>query len=223
MLTWAQMALFIPAAAAVAASPGANNLLAFRNGLRSGFRPAALALTGRFLAFTIMLGLVVAGLGVVLQSSQLLFETLRIVGATFLVCLGVWILWSTRRRRSHDDETVCGEVEDHQDDASHSVRLAMQEFVTAAANPKALLLFTAFLPPFVNTASNAAPGSAQLALLGALYIACEAVTALIWAASGRLLAMRGIKQRTLRRLDQASGGAFIALGGGLAASDYFRR
>ena len=47
----AQLADFIPAALAVAASPGADNLLAFRNGLRSGFNRAVLALAGRFTPF----------------------------------------------------------------------------------------------------------------------------------------------------------------------------
>lgn len=42
----AQLAVFIPAALAVAASPGAYNLLAFRNGLRSGFNRAVLAFAG---------------------------------------------------------------------------------------------------------------------------------------------------------------------------------
>src|SRR5699024_4441625 len=63
VLSWAQRAVFVPAAVAVAASPGANNLLAFRNGVQSGFRNASLALSGRFLAFAIMLTLVIAGLG----------------------------------------------------------------------------------------------------------------------------------------------------------------
>lgn len=225
MLTWAQLAVFTPAAVAVAASPGANNLLAFRNGLRSGFRSAVLALIGRFVAFVIMLGLVVAGLGAVLQTSQLAFEILRIVGAAFMVGLGIWIIWSARAKPSNADEDASNEAAPatKSEHRSSPRKLAVQEFVTAAANPKALLLFTAFLPPFVDTASNAAPAGLQLVLLGALYIACEAATALIWAGSGRFLAARGVKNRTLRRLDQASGGALVAFGGGLAVSDLSRR
>lgn len=70
MLSTGQLLAFIPAALVVAASPGANNLLALRNGLRSGVRAAATALVGRFVAFAIMLTLVVAGLGTVLAQSQ---------------------------------------------------------------------------------------------------------------------------------------------------------
>ncbi|WP_247666160.1 hypothetical protein [Nocardiopsis sp. B62] len=57
MLSTAQLAVFAPAALAVAASPGANNLLAFRNGLLRGPRPVVVALVGRFTAFALMLAL----------------------------------------------------------------------------------------------------------------------------------------------------------------------
>ncbi|WP_312976672.1 LysE family translocator [Corynebacterium sp.] len=221
MLTWTQLAVFIPAALAVAASPGANNLLAFRNGLRSGFVKAILALIGRFTAFAIMLTLVVSGLGAVLQTSQVTFEVLRVVGAFFMVGFGAWIIWSARAKRGdNDDEKEASET--HQS-STHPLKLAAQEFITAGANPKALLLFTAFLPPFVDTSANHASAGVQLALFGVLYIICEAAMALMWAGSGRLLAARGIKNRTLRRLDQASGGALVAFGGGLAVSDLSRR
>lgn len=222
MLTWAQLATFIPAALAVAASPGANNLLAFRNGLRSGFRSAALALVGRFVAFVGMLVLVIAGLGAVLRTSQLVFDVLRIIGAAVMIGLGLWIVWSARAKVSERSDDDC-DVPVAREGSVRPGKLAVQEFITAGANPKALLLFTAFLPPFVDTAHNAAATSMQLGLLGALYITCEAVTALVWAGSGRLLATRSVKKRALRRLEQASGGALVAFGGGLAASDLSRR
>src|SRR5699024_8586881 len=221
MLTWAQLAVFIPDALAVAASPGANNLLAFHNGLRSGFTSAVLALAGRFTAFAIMLALVVAGLGAILHISQIAFEILRVVGAVFMVGFGVWIIWAAHAKREpgDDEEKVAAET---RESAARPMRLAVQEFMTAGANPKALLLFTAFLPPFVDTSANLAASGVQLAVLGVLYIICEAAMALVCADSGTLLAARDIKKRTLRRLDKASGGALVAFGGGLAVSDLSR-
>src|SRR5690606_35619308 len=113
MATSAQLAAFIPAALAVAASPGANNLLAFRNGLRSGLASAVLALAGRFLAFAIMLGLVITGLGAILHTSQPAFEALRVVGAVVMIALGGWIIWSARTepRDSHSTESGVPDAE----------------------------------------------------------------------------------------------------------------
>lgn len=224
MLSSAQLAVFIPAALAVAASPGANNLLAFRNGLRQGLRPAAVALIGRFAAFAIMLGVVITGLGALLQTSQTAFEILRVVGAAVMIGLGVWVVWSARAASaaSASDEDP-PEQESERTRGVAAWKLVAQEFVTAAANPKALLLFTAFLPPFVSAQPGAAAAGAQLVALGALYMLCEAATALGWVAAGRVLAGRRLRPVTLRRLDQASGGALIAFGGGLALADLSRR
>ena len=48
--------------------------------------------------------------------------------------------------------------------------LARQEFLVAAGNPKAILLFTAFLPQFVDPTR---PIAAQLVVLGALFLLLE--------------------------------------------------
>ncbi|WP_150254224.1 LysE family translocator [Nocardiopsis deserti] len=221
MLSSAQLAVFVPAALAVAASPGANNLLAFRNGLRQGLLPAAVALTGRFAAFTVMLGVVVTGLGALLHTSQTAFEVLRFLGAAVMIGLGAWVVWSARAASASDEDPP--EQENGRTGGVAGWRLAAQEFVTAAANPKALLLFTAFLPPFVSSQPGAAAAGAQLVVLGALYMVCEAATALGWAAAGRVLAGHRLRPVTLRRLDQASGGALIVFGGGLALADLPRR
>lgn len=221
MLSSAQLAVFVPAALAVAASPGANNLLAFRNGLRQGLPPAAVALTGRLAAFALMLAVVVTGLGALLHTSRTAFEVLRFLGTAVLVGMGAWVLWSARAAPASEKSPP--EREDGRPRRVAGWRLAAQEFVTAAANPKALLLFTAFLPPFVSSQDGAAAAGAQLAVLGALYIVCEAATASGWAAAGHLLAGREPRPTTLRRLDQASGCALIAFGGGLALADPPRR
>ncbi|MFC7328288.1 LysE family translocator [Marinactinospora rubrisoli] len=222
MLSAAQLAVFVPAALAVAASPGANNLLAFRNGLRQGPRAAAVALTGRFLAFTIMLAVVITGLGALLHTSQAAFEILRFAGSAFLIGLGAWVVWSAHTTADPDRAPDGADTGVHANVGTVG-KLAAQEFITAAANPKALLLFTAFLPQFVAAQPGAAPASSQLVTLGALYIVCEAAMALVWAASGSALAARQLRPATLRRLDQASGGALIAFGGGLALADLRQR
>lgn len=211
VLSATQLWTFVPAAALLAASPGANNLLALRNGIRSGMRPAAIALLGRLSAFAIMLALVVAGLAVVLNRSQQVFEVLKWAGAGYLIALGVRTLWITHPRRwvrAHP----AGATERS---AVGTEKLTVQEFTTAAANPKALLLFTAFLPQFTSIGHGNI--SAQLALLGVLYISIETLTAIGWAAVGRWIGVRAVSRNTMRRIDRASGLVFVGLGGSLAA------
>jgi threonine/homoserine/homoserine lactone efflux protein len=61
--------------------------------------------------------------------------------------------------------------------------------------------------------------TAQLLLLGGLYIAVEAITATCWSAAGSRIGAFGIAARTRRRLDRASGIAFLGLAGALAATE----
>lgn len=200
-----QVVLFLPAAALVALSPGANNLLAMQHGMRFGVTEAVIALTGRLAAFAVMLALAVAGLAAVLTRSQTMFEFVKWAGVAYLAYLGVRCF--VARPATGDDEaapTVAG----------RAVR-ARREFVTVAANPKALLLFTAFLPQFVDPG---APVAGQLLVLGPLYIALELAAATGWAYAGHRLMLADLQHRSRRRLEQAFGGIFLGLAGLLATT-----
>lgn len=77
--------LFIPACFALNMAPGPNNLLSVSNSTRYGFRTSCLAGFGRLLAFAGMIALASAGLAVVLQTSELLFYGIKILGAAYLI------------------------------------------------------------------------------------------------------------------------------------------
>ena len=131
--------LFIPACFALNMAPGPNNLLSVSNSTRYGFRTSCLAGFGRLLAFAGMIALASAGLAVVLQTSELLFYGIKILGAGYLIYLAIQ-LW--RANPDADTRTQSAPV---------SLRaLARQEFLVAAGNPKAILIFTAFLPQFID-------------------------------------------------------------------------
>ena len=68
-----QWPAFLPSAMFAAASPEAGNLLAFADGSRAGWFPAAIALICRSGAFALMIGLVMAGLDVLLATSAAAF------------------------------------------------------------------------------------------------------------------------------------------------------
>lgn len=166
----ATLSLFIPACFALNLAPGPNNLLSVSNATRYGYRRSCLAGLGRLLAFAAMIALAAAGLAVVLQTSELLFQGIKLLGAGYLLYLA-WQLWHARP--------------DHQDpDAPQRVglwALARQEFLVAAGNPKAVLIFTAFLPQFVDPAQ---PVGAQFLVLGALFLGLELIAISAYAYMG---------------------------------------
>ncbi|RON69810.1 LysE family translocator [Pseudomonas fluorescens] len=164
----ATLSLFLPACFALNMAPGPNNLLSVSNATRYGFRRACGAGIGRILAFAAMIALAGAGLSVVLQTSQWLFHAIKLVGAAYLLYLA-WQLWRANP-----------ETEQHANSATVGFfALARQEFLVAAGNPKAILLFTAFLPQFVDPAR---PMPAQFAVLGGLFLLLEwvAIGAYAW-------------------------------------------
>ena len=131
--------VFIAAAFLVGWSPGASNFVAFTNGVRSGFLYGVVALLGRFAAFSILLIIVAFGLGALIASSALAFGVIRWVGIAYLILLS-WRLWVSDALPGH--ESVPSGTSTRSD-------LIRREFFVAILNPKALLIFTAFLPQFV--------------------------------------------------------------------------
>ena len=122
----ATLTLFLPACFALNMAPGPNNLLSVSNSTRYGYRTACLAGVGRLLAFAAMIALASAGLAVVLQTSELLFYGIKILGAAYLFYLA-WQLW---RADPGVDNVVTGAP-------VGMLALARQEFLVAAGNPKA--------------------------------------------------------------------------------------
>jgi len=155
----ATLSLFLPACFALNMAPGPNNLLSVSNSTRYGYRTACVAGIGRLLAFAGMIALASAGLAVVLQTSELLFYGIKIIGAAYLFYLA-WQLW---RADPGTENVVTGAP-------AGMLTLARQEFLVAAGNPKAILIFTAFLPQFVDPGQAVTP---QFAVLGALFLMLE--------------------------------------------------
>jgi threonine/homoserine/homoserine lactone efflux protein len=155
----ATLTLFLPACFALNMAPGPNNLLSVSNSTRYGYRTSCIAGVGRLLAFAGMIALASAGLAVVLQRSELLFYGIKILGAAYLFYLA-FELWRAKPETEHTAATAPVGV----------LALARQEFLVAAGNPKAILIFTAFLPQFVDSTQAVTP---EFAVLGALFLCLE--------------------------------------------------
>lgn len=210
----AQWTAFLIAAALMAITPGANQLLALRNALQQGTGDAVVALAGRFSAFLLLIAATVLGLGALLLASEVAFTVVKWCGVAYLLLLGGRMVLHSRapsdpaerrgdRQRSAGGEHRRGRWE-----------LTRQEFLVAMTNPKAMLLFAAFLPQFTDPSSGTAV--AQLVALGLAYIGVEFVAALVYTGVGGRLARVDLTVHARRILDRVSGLAMIGVAGGLA-------
>jgi threonine/homoserine/homoserine lactone efflux protein len=204
-MTWSTILSFLAVALLAYVTPGPDWFVVMRHASRerrSGYAAALGVQSGLVVHMT------AAALGVaaILLASAEAFTVLKLVGAAYLVYLGVQSL--VRAGRS---SAAAGA------DPAHPVAPAWaiyrQAFLANVLNPKAALFFVAVLPQFLDTSRSVAP---QVFLLGGLDI----VLGLVWWALftnvvGRVKRALG-RDRTSRIVDRVAGVALIGLGGALA-------
>jgi threonine/homoserine/homoserine lactone efflux protein len=190
--------LFLPACFAINMAFGPNNVLSLSNGAREGVRASVLAASGRLLAFAIMIAIAGLGLGALLLASQTLFSVIKFAGAAYLVWIGIRLIRSGPALVV--DQARRGPVS--------LARLTKQEFWVAAGNPKAILVFTAFFPQFVDRDAYAA----SFAILGATFLTLEIVAIVIYAALGARLGSMSRGVAGFRWFNRISGTLMICFG-----------
>lgn len=207
---------FIPVAIMLALVPGPNNFCALNNGIRRGVGVALLATFGRVTAFAIFLTVSAVGLGAMLLASETAFTAVKWIGAAYLFYLG-YRAW--RSREFHGLELADGIEPGSRGIVAprpKSVRaLIMQEFLLGITNPKAIMLFAAIFPQFIDAAR---PAPHQFLVLGSIYLCAEFVSSTVYAACGKQIRRFIRTSRGVARLNKATGGFFIGAGALLLAA-----
>jgi len=194
---------YVGACIVLALLPGPVVTLVIANGLRHGTRAALLNIAGAQLGLGLVIALVAAGLTTLMATMGYWFDWVRLLGAAYLVWLGVALI----RRPVEGVGT---------DAAPPPPRggFFLQGLIVLLANPKVLVFFGAFIPQFVDMQRETVP---QVALLGVTFMAIVAVTDAIYALlAGRARTM--FSAHRTRLLSRISGGFMIGGGVWLALS-----
>lgn len=195
-----RLVLFVVAALALLAVPGPAVLYIVTRSVHQGRRAGLTSVLGIHTGTLVQIAAATAGLSALVLSSAVAFTAVKIVGAIYLVGLGLWTLLSGR---AETDVTVGRE--------RRLRRIYAQGIVVEVFNPKTGLFFVAFLPQFVDP--NAPHPAFQIAFLGCLFAALGMVTDSLWAlaagAAGGLI--RG-SRRFVRLQRYVAGSVYIGLG-----------
>jgi threonine/homoserine/homoserine lactone efflux protein len=198
-------ATFILTSAALAIAPGPDILYVLAKGISQGRRSALIAAAGFCSGLSIHTTASACGLSALLVASATAFTIAKLLGAGYLVYLGVRAIFS---------RGLISLPENHV--ALSGRKIFAQAFLMNVLNPKVALFFLAFLPQFVRTEQGSIPQ--QLILLG---IGFGSVSFLIFALVGLFSAAIGRHVRSrptiTRLLDRIAGTAFILLGLRLAS------
>ena len=132
--------------------PGPSVLFVVSRGVALGRRAALATVLGNTGGLAFQGALVCAGLGSVLARSDAVFTTLKLIGAAYLIILGI----RTIRDRGH----LAGALSGLEIEPRSPARILREGFVVGATNPKGLLIFTAVLPQFIEPRARSRHASA---------------------------------------------------------------
>jgi len=201
-----QVVAFTLVAAVLTITPGADTMLVIRNTMRGGrafgWSTALGIATGCLLHATLS----AVGLSVILARSAAAFHAVKLLGAAYLVWLGVQSLLA---RDGVDVPTG----DERPAVAPPRWRGFLDGFATNLLNPKVAVFYLAFLPQFI---SRGDPVLAKSLLLAGIHD----VMGLLWLGTIAVLVARGrrwIRRPSVRRaLSRAAGVTLAALGVRLA-------
>jgi threonine/homoserine/homoserine lactone efflux protein len=192
--------LFAAAAAALIAIPGPNAIYIAARSLSQGRTAGLASALGVETGTLIHVAAAAAGLSALVASSAAAFDTIRYLGAAYLVFLGL------RALRSRGAHAAAVEAE------PQPLRRAFAEGVLVnVLNPKVALFFLAFLPQFTDP--DRGPVATQTLVLGAVMFAIALAADLLYALAADAVGTR-LRRRAgaARRQAQVTGGIYLALG-----------
>jgi len=176
-------------------TPGADWAYAINAGLQNRVTPAVIGLLFGHLVATLA---VAAGVGALVARVPVVLTTLTVLGALYLLWLGVSTLITPAVLRSATRQSDRGWT-----------RWALKGAGISGLNPKVFLLFLALLPQFTNPDADW-PVSAQLIALGLVHIASCAVIYTIVGTGAR--AVLGSRPAAARVVSRVAATAMIVIG-----------
>ncbi len=188
-------ASYLLASLALAVTPGSVVTLVISSTLAGGLRAGLGVMLGTAVGGFLMISILILGMGPLVLSYPAVFDVLRMIGAVYLIWMGVsgW-------RSAHAAEV--GET-------PHSPRgYWLQGFLVAVSNPKTILFFAAFLPQFVDPKADFRP---QAMLLGVTFLLIAMMTDTLYVLAANK-AREFIRGRGAVLLKQISALCLIAMG-----------
>lgn len=196
------LATFVVAAFVMVVIPGPTVLFTIGRAMALGRLGGFLSILGTALGSILLVLAVALGVGTVVAQSIVLFTIVKVLGAGYLVFLGVQAI----RHRKDAAATVTGPVA-----RRSGVRLLGEGFVVGVTNPKSIAFFLAILPQFVDLHAGSVP--MQLFVLGtivvAIGVACDAIWVLLASAAREWF---GRSPRRIEAMGATGGVLMIGLG-----------
>jgi len=201
-MSFATWIAFVIAGSLIAISPGSGAVLSMSHGLAYGLKKASATVLGLQLGLVLVLIIAGAGVGSLLLASSVAFTIVKVVGALYLIYLGV-SQWRAAPAPGPAASTVG--LEAHPSFG----RRVLTGFLTNTTNPKGIIFMVAVLPQFI---SKDAPLLTQLAILGVTMVVIDSVVMHCYAALAASMQRYMRDPRHMKLQNRVFGGVLVVIG-----------
>lgn len=183
-------------------SPGPAVFLALYNGASRGLKAVMVSALGNIIGLFLLSFLSISGLSAILMASSTLFMGVKIVGAAYLIYLGINQLRATGKSSTRDNTKI--------ESSERGLFSYFKEgLIVAATNPKPILFFAALFPQFLDMTQ---PIPLQFILMTGIFMLFSLLSLTLYgylAQQAKTLVRHSNIGKWFQRL---SGGLFIAMG-----------
>lgn len=194
---------FLVAAVVLIIIPGPTNMVVVSSALRYRFQRTIWTILGAAVSHTFFFCVASLGIATVLLASAKLFEIVKWIGVGYLIWLGIGQIRAKQNLLSAVEERVSG----------NAWSMFLRGFAVNTTNPKALIFYSSFFPPFIN---STAPVGPQLVIMGITFVNLFLLIAIAHAYSAAKASEFFKNPRQLRKINQVSGTILLGAGALLA-------
>jgi RhtB (resistance to homoserine/threonine) family protein len=199
--------LFLAAGILLNLTPGPDTVYILGRSIAQGREAGVASALGISLGSIFHTGAAALGLSAILATSALAFGTVKLIGGAYLIFLGIKMILDRRKQLSLPSNFR----------RRTSAAAFRQGILTNMLNPKVALFFLAFLPQFIDPASNMK--IAAFITLGLTFVATGTIWCLILARFASALSERLRANETISQwLNRTAGAFFVFLGLRLATA-----
>ncbi|HIP29853.1 MAG TPA: LysE family translocator [Sulfurospirillum arcachonense] len=184
-------------------SPGPAILLAINNGLMHNMRGGYISSFANILGLFCLSSVSMLGLGAILQTSSTLFLIMKVLGASYLIYMGIK---QFRNLANVFDSNNGVKIE------KNNWKVFRKGFLVSVTNPKPIVFFTAIFPIFLNPSAALLP---QFFTMTLTFMFFSFATLMSFAYFAKYFKFWFSNEKRARIFNRISGSIFVMLGLGL--------
>ncbi|HVF98236.1 MAG TPA: LysE family translocator [Chloroflexia bacterium] len=210
----AKLWAFVAFSAVLTITPGVDMALVARSALSRGRNAAFMTTLGIITGLPVHAFLSAVGLSAILSQSALAFETVKLLGAGYLVYLGVRTIISAGKSGGKHDtqaaiQTSMPQARTREETLRIYRRSYMEGLLNNLLNPKVALFYLTFLPQFMSPGD---PVIARSLLMGLIHAAEGIIWLMLYAYFLSRLSELMSRPNVKRNIERVTGLLLVGLG-----------